>query len=319
MRLLDIISQTAESFTKVSEVAQYIELREKLQKTCPEGWSLMSQLELKHWGHFGGIPTALKILRQNMSNNSEISGSILRDIQSLVDNKLTNDLEALAVEIARFVDNLSHYLLKPDANLEAEKLKLPSVLRRLLLNAKGCLQGTEEFRNIRLAVAKGPPDTKAKAELYEQEIRRRNIILPILPESYNLVVEIAGADINCRKSLIATKQLLDMVKVTQQLLFNLTIFNNKCSFQVDGDTINLKYEEKPFGRVINCHAVNILPLMMPGHILRFIEPSTKLSIYVGLLSVECNFNSGINEIIVDLSGIDLEDTGPKLLSRFTEY
>ena len=109
-----------------------------------------------------------------------------------------------------------------------------------------------------------------------------------------------------------------MVTIVQQLIFNLTVFDKECLFEVDGESINLQYEEKPSGRIVNCHLVNVPPLMIPGHILRLIEPSAMLPIYVGLLSVNWKYDGKTQETIIDLSGIDLEDAGPKLLSRFIE-
>ena len=318
MRLLDIIAEAAVPFSKVSEVAQYINLRKKLQQTYPEGWCFTRRLELEHWRHFRGISYTLHVLRQNASNNLEIPQHMLRSTQSLVDDKLTKDLEAMTLEIATFVDNLSSYFLRPDAKLATGNLKLPSALRRLFLDAKGCLQSNGEFRKMRQVIAKSALNTRKKAELYEQEMSKRNIVLPILQDSYALALEIAGDDTQTRKFLIATKQLLDTVKIIQQLLFNLTVFNKECSFQVDEGAINFQYEEKPFGRIVKCHAIDVPPLMIPGHILRLIEPSTELPIYVGVLSVEWKYDGKTKETIIDLSGIDLEDTGPKLLSRFAE-
>ena len=155
------------------------------------------------------------------------------------------------------------------------------------------------------------------AELYEQEMIERNIMMPISPESYDLVLEISGREIDRRRALLATKQLLDMLKTMQEPLFLLVVYGQECSFNIDEKLVNLQYEDKPFGRLVQCHMVNIPPLMIPGQILRFIESSATSYLYVAVLSVNWHYNGEIQESTIDLTGIDLERAGPNLLSRFS--
>lgn len=316
MCLLDIVSQAVEPFSEAPQVRTYMELRGKLQNSCPEGWYNLKKLELEHWNHFGGIPQALDILRNNLSNNPDMPESMSRDIQLLIGNEYIKDFETQAKELARFVDSLSSYFLKPEVTLQGYSMDLPSVLRRSLLNIKGYILGSEELRRIKLAIAKGSEDTKEKAELYEREMLRRSIILPILPEAYDLVIELSRPEIQSRRALIATKQLIDMLKIVQELLFQLMVYGQESLFHADGEAGSLQFEEKPFGRLVQCHMVNIPPLMIPGQILRFIESSATSFLYVAVLSVNWHYNGETQESTIDLTGIDLEQAGPNLLSRF---
>ena len=317
MHLLDMVSQMVEPFSGVPQVRRYMELRGKLQNSCPEGWYYLKKLGLEHWNHFRGIPQALNILRNNLSNNPDMPESMSRDIQLLIGNEFIKDLETQAKELASFIDSLSSYFLKPEVSLQDYSMDLPSVLRRSLLNIKGCILGSEELRGIKLAIAKGPKNTKEKVDLYEQEMLRRSIILPILPESYDLVIEISGPEIQSRRALIATKQLLDMLKIVQELLFQLIVYGQEGLFHADGEAVALQFEEKPSGRLVQCHMINLPPLMIPGQILRFIESSATFPLYVGVLSVNWHYNGETKLTTIDLNGIDLEDAGPKLLSRFS--
>jgi len=319
MRLLDLVLQAVQSFSEVSRVRTYMELRGKVQDSCPEGWHYLRKLELEHWNHFGGIPRALGILRGNLSNNNPaIPESVSRDIRLLIGNEYIEDFESQAKALAGFVDSLSSYFLKPEVILQGYSMDLPSILRRLLLNIKGYILGSEEFRGIKLAIARGAEDIKEKAQLYEQEMLRRRIMLPISPEAYDLVIELSGLETQSKRALIATKQLVDMLKIVQELLFQLLVYGQENLFHVDGKAGSLQFEEKPFGRLVHCHMVNIPPRMIPGQILGFIESSATASRnYVAVLSVKWHYNGETQESTIDLTGIDLEQAGPNLLSRFS--
>ena len=166
MRLLDLVLQAAQPFSEVPQVRTYMELREKLQDSCPEGWYYLKKLELEHWNHFGGVPQALGILRNNLSNNNpNIPESVSRDIGLLIGNEYIEDFESQAKALADFVGSLSSYFLKPEVILQGYSMDLPSILRRLLLNIKGYILGSEEFRGIKLAIAKGTENIKINGKV----------------------------------------------------------------------------------------------------------------------------------------------------------
>ncbi len=315
MDLLDRVSLAASLLSEVTQVKRYLELRRKIQKACPEQWQTIRRLELGHWKHFGGIYYALNILRRNLTNNPDLPESMSRDIQLLTNHEAMDDLENIAKELASLVDGLSSYLSRPEANLQVGKIDISSALRRELLNIKGCFVESKELRIIRSALSREATDVK-NAELYEQEMVKRNIMMPISPESYDLALKIAGREIERRRALLATKQLLDILKTIQELLFLLVVYGQECSFHIDGEPVNLQYEDNPFGRLVQCHMVNIPPLMIPGQILRFIESSETSSLYVAVLSVNWQYNGEVQESTIDLTGVDLERAGPNLLARF---
>ncbi len=316
MYLLDRVSLAASLLSELAQVKRYLELRRKIQKACPEQWQHVRRLELGHWKHFGGIYYALKILRRNLTDNPDLPEGMSHDIQLVTNHEAINDLENIAKELASFIEGLSSYLSRPEANLQVGKIDVSSALRRELLNIKGCFIGSEELKSIRSALSREAIDVK-NAELYEQEMIRRNIMMPVSPESYNLALEISGREIVRRRALLATKQLLDMLKTIQELLFLLVVYGQECSFHIDGEPANLQYEDNHFGRLVQCHMVNIPPLMIPGQILRFIESSASSSLYVAVLSVNWHYNGEIQESTIELTGIDLEQAGPNLLSRFS--
>jgi hypothetical protein len=241
--------------------------------------------------------------------------SMSRDIQLLIGNEHIKDFETQARQLGGFVDTLSSYFLKPGATLQDCSMDLPSVLRRSLLNIKAHLLGSEELRKIRLAIARESEDTKARAELYDREMRRRRIILPILPEAYGLVMELSGPEMQSRRALMATKQLVDMLKIVQELLFQLIVYGQETLFHADEESCSLQFEEKPFGRLVQCRMTNILPLMIPGQILRFIGSSATSLLYVAVLSVDWHYDGETQESTIELTGIDLEQAGLSLLSR----
>jgi len=237
------------------------------------------------------------------------------EMRSLIEYQTIPRLESLAKELGEFVNSLSSYFIKPKASLQDTSLHLTSAVRRSIQDIKGCFLGLEEVRSTTSTLVKRIPDAK-KAEVYEGEMRKRNIMLPISPEAYELALALAGSDRESRRVFIATKQLYDMIVITQELLFQLVDYDLGDAFYADGELVSLRYEEKPFGRLVHSHMTNIAPLMIPGQILRFEESSGALPIYVVALSVSWHYNGESKISTLDLTGIDLEEAGPKLLSRF---
>lgn len=323
MYLLHMVVQVADLFFRVPQIRQYKELREEIQSACPEVWSLVERLELEHWRNFWGFPYALEVLRENIESSAVLPGNISRNIQSLVGYQATSNLESLSKSLGKFADGLLLYFFKPETYLEATPIYLQPVLRRSLLDIKGCFMDSQELRRIKSVLDKAVVDNKKaelfeKAKLYEQELKRRKITLPISPEAYDVALEIAGPSKSNKRMLLAIKQADDMGKTVKELLFQLLAYNQKYSFYVDGESINLKFEEKPFGRLVQCHMSNILPLMIPGQILHFEQPSGVLPTYVVALSVVCQITSETKVLMIDVTGIDLEVAGPKLLSRIAK-
>lgn len=317
MRLLDLVSHAVQPFSEIPQVRTYMESREKLQDSCSEGWYYLKNLELDHWNHFGGIPQALGVLRDNLSGNPNMPRSMSRDIQVLTANEHIDNLEGQSKELAGFVNSLASYLLKPEATLHSCSIDLSSALRRSLLDIKGHILGSEELGRIRLAMAQGSENAKEKAQLYEREMLRRRVMLPISHEAYDLAIELCGQETQGRRALVATKQLVDMLKVVQELLFLLVVYGPETLFRVDRESCSLRFEERPLGRLIHCHMVNTPPLMTPGMILRLSESSATPLLYLAVLSVHWHYNGETQESAVDLAGIDLEQAGPDLLSRLS--
>lgn len=314
MHLLNAVYEAAGLFARVTHVKRYLELRGQVQKDCPGGWYLIKELELQRWRQFGGIPHALSNLRQNLIRNPKLLPSVGNDIRSLIGHEAIHELEDLARELSGFVDGLSSYFLRPDTNLQAGPLDLPSALRRSLLNIKGCLMGLEEVRRIRTLLANKTKDTDEKTKTYEQEMLRRKIKLPISPESYSLILEVAGPVVEHRRILVATKQLVDMLKTIQELLFQATAYGQELQIRIDEASAALQYEEKPFGRLVRCHMGNIPPLVIPGQILRLEKSSQALPVYVETLAVNWQYNGKTKSSAIDLTGIDLEEAGPRIVA-----
>jgi len=320
VHLLHMVVQVTDRFVGVPQIRQYNELRQEIQSAYPEVWSLVERLELAYWRNFWGFPYALEVLRENTQSSAVLPGDISRDIQSFVRYKATSNLESLSKILGKFADELLSYFFKPETYFEVTPIYLHPMLRRSLLDIKGCFLESQELRHSKAVLDKAVVDNRKdelfeKARLYEQELKRRKITLSISPEAYDVALEIAGSSKSNKRMLLAIKQSDDMGKTMKELLFQLLAYEHKYSFYVDGESINLEFEEKPFGRLVQCHMSNMVPLMIPGQILCFKQPSEVLPTYVVALSIVTQIASETQVLMIDITGIDLEATGPNLLSR----
>lgn len=317
MRLLDLVFQAAVQFQEMSQINEYLELRQKVQKDCAGGWDGIRKMELKRWNQFGGIPYALSIMRQNLTYNQDLPQIMRYEIEQLIKNEDTKKLDIIAKDLANFVDKLTPYILNAETDLDTGNIKLSSILRRSLLDIKACFLGLDELIAITSVIAPVLKAIKGKTEEFEREMVKRNIGLPISPESYSLILEIAGSGEKYKKALVAGKQIADMVKIIQQLIFNTVVYKDSCTFTV-GTSTNLQYEELSHGRIVRCQMLDVPP-PIPGQIFHFMGTSLPLPLYVAILSFKWHFDGQVQSSKLDLEGIDLEGSGPNLLERLATY
>ncbi len=317
MRLLDLVFQAAVQLREMAQIGEYLELRQKVQKDCVGGWNGIRKLELKYWNQFGGVPYALSVMCQNLMNNQDLPPVLKYDIDQLINNENVKKLNIISKDLAVFITKLTPYLLNSETNLNIGNIKLSSILRRSLLDIKACFLGLDELIAITSVIAPISKEIKGKTEEYEREMVKRKIGLPISPESYSLILEIAGSDEKYKKALVAGKQIADMMKIIQQLIFNTVVYKDTCTFTV-GTSTNLQYEELSYGRTVSCHMIDILP-PIPGQILYFTGATLPFPLYVAILSYSWHFDGRMQSSSLDLEGIDLEGSGPNLLKRFATY
>jgi len=322
MHLLNTVDKAADLFSAVSQVEQCTELREKLRQDCPGVWPTVRQLELCYWNHFHGFLYALSVLRGNL-NNTNMPKELISDIGSFVIHPAINGLEDLSKTLGGFIGNLHPYFMKPETYLESGDLYLQPSLRRLLLSVKVCFIESREMRSAKLvldmASAQGQKDEMLEmSKVYEQGIGRQKKIFDLSPEAYDLALKIAGPENAKRQVLLAIKQSYDMSKIINELLFQLSVYDEMPAFYIDNETVNFKTEEMPYGRLVQSHILNIPANVLPCQIIQFYRSERDVPIYVVAHTIKTQFNGKANTVAVDITGIDLEEAGPNLLSRFVQ-
>ncbi len=319
MHFLNLLDQTSLELREIAEVQECRHLREQLRKSYPDVWTLVQRSEQEHWRNFSGFSTALSVLNDNITGPTKLPDDIIQQSKAIIESEDSKHLLKLSQQLGEFFRTLPPYFLNATAQLETHSLRLPSALRRCLLDTKGCFLGSRLLNTARAIIQNYGDSNVKEMKGYEIEMLRRNIAFSISQKGYDLALELGGPSLEGRKASLAIKQLVDSFGIARQLLFQFSLVDVNSTF----NTLSIAHTQQshyqitdhPYGAVIEVQLENVPPLMIPGELMVLEKDSENSWTYIEVLSYEASFKqeAGMN---TRTTGIDLEEFGPDLLSRF---